>query len=160
MYFQAHIGQLVAVQHKRGAQGGLLFTRGLNLGDTGEDGPEESLGRVREASVEQFLHLGTSVRIHHIPDGPHSSLQVQTTVVRAEEGSGDTIPQEYINTFSPFEARVALVEELDTLHDLFKTTLRKHASITNTNFIPVHAVLNGLPKVHYCEITHNFTAQC
>ena len=99
----------MAVQHKRGAQGGLVFTRGLNLGDTGEDGPEESLGRVREASVEQFLHLGTSVRIHHIPDGPHSSLRVQTTVVmRAEEGSGDTIPQEYINTFSPFQTRAAL----------------------------------------------------
>ena len=91
-----------------------MFTRGLNLhlnlGDTGEDMPEESLGRVREASVEQFLHLGTSVRIHHhIPDGPHSSLRVQTTVVlRAEEGSGDTIPQEYINTFSPFQTRAAL----------------------------------------------------
>ena len=155
------MGQLVAVQHKRGAQGGLVFTRGLNLGDTGEDMLEESLCRVREASVEQFLHLGTSVRIHHhIPDGPHSSLRVQATVVtRAEEGSGDTIPQEYINTFSPFEARVALVEELDTLHDMFKTMLRKHAPITNTNFIPVHAVLNGLPKVHYCEIIHNNSAQ-
>ena len=88
------------------------------------------------------------------------ALVQATIVLRAEEGSGDTIPQEYINTFSPFEARAALVEELDTLHDLFKTTLRKHAPITNTNFIPVHAVLNGLPKVHYCEITHNFTAQC
>ena len=88
------------------------------------------------------------------------ALVQATIVLRAEEGSGDTIPQEYINTFSPFEARAALVEELDTLHDMFKTTLRKHASITNTNFIPVHAVLNGLPKVHYCEITHNFTAQC
>ena len=47
LYFQAHIGQLVAVQHKRGAQGGLVFTRGLNLhlnlGDTGEDMPEERL---------------------------------------------------------------------------------------------------------------------
>ena len=91
-----------------------MFTRGLNLhlnlGDTGEDMLEESLGRVREASVEQFLHLGTSVRIHHhIPDGQQSSLRVQTTVVlRAEEGSGDTIPQEYINTFSPFQTRAAL----------------------------------------------------
>ena len=59
--------------------------------------------------MEQYLHLGTSVRIHHhIPDGPHSSLRVQTTVLRAEEGSGDTIPQEYINTFSPFQTRAAL----------------------------------------------------
>ena len=109
LYFQAHIGQLVAVQHKRGAQGGLVFTRGLNLGDTGEDRPEESLGRVREASVEQYLPLGTAITVHHhIAASPHSSLQVQTTVVRAEEGSGDTIPQEYINTFSPFQTRAAL----------------------------------------------------
>ena len=113
LYFQAHIGQLVAVQHKRGAQGGLVFTRGLNLhlnlGDTGADMPEESLGGVREAAVEQFLHLGTAITIHHhIADGPHSSLRVQATVVRAEEGSGDTIPQEYINTFSPFQTRAAL----------------------------------------------------
>ena len=135
-----------------------MFTRGLNLhlnlGDTGEDGPEESLGRVREASVEQFLPLGTAVWVNHrrISASPQSSLRVQATIVlRAEEGSGDTIPQEYINIFSPFEARAALVEELDTLHDLFKSTLRKHAPITNTNFIPVHAVLNGLPKVHNCE---------
>ena len=116
----------MAVQHKRGAQGGLLFTRGLNLhlnlGDTGEDMPEESLGRVREASVEQFLPLGASVRIHHhIPDGPHSSLRVQATVVmRAEEGSGDTIPQEYINTFSPFQTRAALAVSFFTLfHIIF-----------------------------------------
>ena len=38
------MGQLVAVQHKRGAQGGLVFARALNLdlnlGDTGEDRPE------------------------------------------------------------------------------------------------------------------------
>ena len=44
MYFQAYMGQLVAVQHKRGAQGGLVFARALNLdlnlGDTGEDRPE------------------------------------------------------------------------------------------------------------------------
>ena len=68
------------------------------------DRPEESLCRVREASVEQFL------RIHHrIPDGPHSSLRAQTTVVmRAEEVSGDTIPQEYITTFRPFQTRAAL----------------------------------------------------
>ena len=117
---------------------------------------------VQESPLEQYLPLGTSVWVNHrrISASPHSSLRVQATIVmRAEEGSGDTIPQEYINTFSPFEARAALVEELDTLHDLFKTTLRKHASITNTNFTPVHAVLNGLPKVHCCEITHNITAQ-
>ena len=87
-----------------------MFTRALNLhlnlGDTGEDRPEERL----QALVEQFLPLGTSVRIHHhITDGPHSSLRVQATIVmRAEEGSGDTIPQEYINTFSPFQTRAAL----------------------------------------------------
>ena len=44
MYLQAYMGQLVAVQHKRGAQGGLVFARALNLdlnlGDTGEDRPE------------------------------------------------------------------------------------------------------------------------
>ena len=117
---------------------------------------------VQEGPLEQYLPLGTAVWVNHrrISASPHSSLRVQATIVlRAEEGSGDTIPQEYINTFSPFEARVALVEELDTLHDMFKTTLRKHASITNTNFIPVHAVLNGLPKVHYCEIIHNNSAQ-
>ena len=113
------MGQLVAVQHKRGAQGGLLFTRGLNLhlnlhlnlGDTGEDMPEESLCRVREASVEQFLHLGTAVWVNHrrISASPQSSLRVQATIVlRAEEGSGDTIPKEYINTFSPFQTRAAL----------------------------------------------------
>ena len=117
---------------------------------------------VQESPLEQYLPLGTSVWVNHrrISASPHSSLRVQATIVmRAEEGSGDTIPQEYITTFSPFEARAALVEELDTLHDLFKTTLRKHAPITNTNFTPVHAVLNGLPKVQYCEITHNITAQ-
>ena len=117
---------------------------------------------MQEGPLEQYLPLGTAVWVNHrrISASPHSSLRVQATIVlRAEEGSGDTIPQEYINTFSPFEARAALVEELDTLHDMFKTTLRKHASITNTNFIPVHAVLNGLPKVHYCEIIHNNSAQ-
>ena len=44
MYLQAYMGQMVAVQHKRGAQGGLVFARALNLdlnlGDTGEDRPE------------------------------------------------------------------------------------------------------------------------
>ena len=68
------------------------------------DRPEESLCRVREASVEQFL------RIHHrIAAGPHSLLRAQTTVVmRAEEVSGDTIPQEYITTFRPFQTRAAM----------------------------------------------------
>ena len=68
---------------------------------------------VQESPLEQYLPLGTSVWVNHrrISASPHSSLRVQATIVmRAEEGSGDTIPQEYINTFSPFEARAALVE--------------------------------------------------
>ena len=45
-----------------------MFTRGLNLhlnlGNTGEDRPEERLGRVREASVEQFLPLGAAILLY------------------------------------------------------------------------------------------------
>ena len=93
---------------------------------------KESLETVHESvldevEVEQFLPLGTAVRIHHrIPDGPHSLLRVQATIVmRAEEGSGDTIPQEYINTFSPSQTRAALAVSFIVLFHqiLFKLSL-------------------------------------
>ena len=66
---------------------------------------------VQESPLEQYLPLGTAVWVNHrrIAASPQSSLRVQATIVlRAEEGSGDTIPQEYINTFSPFQTRAAL----------------------------------------------------
>ena len=66
---------------------------------------------VQESPLEQYLPLGTAVWVNHrrISASPQSSLRVQATIVlRAEEGSGDTIPQEYTNTFSPFQTRAEL----------------------------------------------------
>ena len=78
---------------------------------------------VQESPLEQYLPLGTAVWVNHrrVSASPQSSLRVQATIVlRAEEGSGDTIPQEYINTFSPFQTRAALAVSFFTLfHIIF-----------------------------------------
>ena len=113
------------------------------------------LKTTQDKLLEQYLPLGAKVWLNfiEIPAGKHSDLKYQATIVyRRREGSDNSIPKAYIEKFQPYEARVALVAELNVLHDLFKKNLRKHRPVTNTNFIPVHVVLNGLPKDWTAEI--------
>ena len=111
---------------------------------------------VQDKLLQQYLPIGAKVWVNYreIPAGEQTDLKYQATIVysRVAEGKTDDIPKEYIERFQPFEARVALVSELDRIHDLVKKNLRRHRLITNTNFIPVHAVLNGLPEDWIAEI--------
>ena len=113
------------------------------------------LKTVQDKLLEQYLPLGAKVWLNfiEIPAGEHSELKYQATIVYSRtEGSDNSIPKAYIEKFQPFEAREGLVAELNILHDLFKKNLRKHRPLTNTNFVPVHAVLNGLPEHWTAEI--------
>ena len=111
---------------------------------------------VQDKPLDLHLPIGAEVWVNYreIPAGEDTDLKYQATIVcsRAGRDEADHIPKEYIDKFQPYEARLTLVAELDRIHDLFKKNLRKHRPITNTNFIPVHAVLNGLPGDWIAEI--------
>ena len=67
---------------------------------------------VQDALLETYLPLGSRVWVNYrnISACQTSSLKYQATIVLKEvEGSDDTIPEEYIQKFKPFEIRVALV---------------------------------------------------
>ena len=122
----------------------------FHLNQVWTEGPGKGLLKTsQDKLLEQYLPLGTKVWLNFIdiPAGKHSDLKYQATIVYAcTEDSDNSIPKAYIEKFQPYEARVGLVTELNILHDLFKKNLRKHRPLTNTNFIPVHALLNGLPE--------------
>ena len=51
-----------------------------------------------------------------------------------------------ISRYTPFDERVNLVEELDAHHDNIKKLLRLQLSPFSEEFLPVQAVLMGLPN--------------
>ena len=81
----------------------------------------------QEVALQQYLPTGTAVLVDHrqIPASPQSALKLQATIVMKRDterdSDDDTRPDEYLDMISSFEDRVAFVEELDELHDKFKT---------------------------------------
>ena len=93
---------------------------------------EQEVEVEEEVALEHYLPISTAVWVdhRHIPASPQSSLKFQATIVmKVDEESEDgdnsdddpTMPDQYTDMISSFEDRVAFVEELDDLHDLFKT---------------------------------------
>ena len=61
------------------------------------------------------------------------------------------LPQ-YLHRYSPIDERVNLVEELDSHHDKLKKVLRLHTTPFSSEFLPIQAVLMGLPNFWQAQI--------
>ena len=85
------------------------------------------LKTLQDVELSQFLPLGSRVWVNYrqLPASPGSYLKKQATIVmKAEEDIDDdsnTLPEEYINMINSYEQKIEFVQELDELHDLFKT---------------------------------------
>ena len=51
------------------------------------------------------------------------------------------------------------MDELDDLFDRYKKVIKKNRGVSATNFTPVHAVLNGLPKDWKAEVVASLDDQ-
>ena len=80
---------------------------------------------VMEASeLAELLPLSTGVMVscRQLPASPQSPLRSQAMIVTStEQRDEEGVPEEFIEMFSSHEERVELVEELNELHDEFKT---------------------------------------
>ena len=82
--------------------------------------------QLEEPQLAELLPINTGVRVSHrqLPASPRSSLRSQAIIViRAEErgDDDDDVPAEFTQRFGASEERMELVDELNELHDLFKT---------------------------------------
>ena len=59
---------------------------------------------------------------------------------------------EYFAMYKPWEERVKLVEELDRHHDGMKNILQLHHGPKDSRYLPVQAILNGLPEGWQAEV--------
>ena len=62
------------------------------------------------------------------------------------------IPPENIERYRPHAERLGFVKELYGYHDSLKRVLNLNKSVHDYSFIPVHAVLNGLPNDWMAEV--------
>ena len=81
--------------------------------------------QLEEPQLAELLPINTGVRVSHrqLPASPRSALRSQAIIViRAEErGDDDDVPEEFTQRFGASEKRMDFVDELNELHDLFKS---------------------------------------
>ena len=73
-------------------------------------------------SLQELLPPGTAVMVDHrqLTASPRAQLRLQATIlIRAVDM--EDMPGEYTDMISSYEDRCAFVEELDEIHDVFKT---------------------------------------
>ena len=94
--------------------------------------------------------------VFRLPCIPNSSLKYQATMLwRGAAEVYDTtqkILPEYFAMYKPWEERVKLVEELDRHHDGLKNILQLQNGPKDPHYLPVQAILNGLPEGWQAEV--------
>merc|ERR1719312_1084406 len=105
---------------------------------------------IQDMVLSEFLPVGSSVMVNmrKLQASPASDLKYQATLVWPRKVDDDTTGQllpEYLSKYGPHERRVSFVAELDMYHDQMKNILRLNLSSYSPDFVPVQAVLNGLP---------------
>jgi len=116
-------------------------------------GGEEAvpLASVISRLLTTCLPLGSQVMVNMrpLPSSQGSKLRYQAACLWPYLSDGpqsDQLLPQYIERYTPFDERVNLVEELDAHHDNIKKLLRLQLSPFSEEFLPVQAVLMGLPN--------------
>ena len=73
-------------------------------------------------SLQELLPPGTAVLVDHrqLAASPRAQLRLQATIL-IRPGEEEDMPGQYTDMISSYEDRCAFVEELDEIHDIFKT---------------------------------------
>ena len=83
--------------------------------------------QLEEPQLAELLPINTGVRVSHrqLPASPRSPLRSQAIIVIREEERGDDddndVLEEFTQRFDASEKRMEFVDELNELHDLFKS---------------------------------------
>jgi len=107
--------------------------------------------------LPEYLPIGSSVMVNmrKLQASQGSALKYQATLVWPrkidEEITGKLLPA-YLSMYGPHEKRVSLVNELNDHHDQMKSILKLCMSSLAPEFVPVEAVLNGLPNFWKAQV--------
>ena len=107
--------------------------------------------------LSQCLPLSSPVMVNMrpLPASLGSKLKYQATCLwpfLSDGAQSDQLLPQYIDRYTPWDERVNLVEELDSHHDHVKKILKLHQSPFSNDFLPVQAVLMGLPNFWQAQV--------
>ena len=115
------------------------------------------LSSVINRQLSECLPVGSSVMVNMRPIAASlgSKLTHQATCVwpfLCDGPQSSCLPPQYIQRYTPWHHRTSLVQELDSHHDNLKTVLRLHTSPFSTEFLPIQAILMGLPNFWQAQV--------